>query len=182
MPVPTPMPLDPPLSDADHVAGPDDALVTLVQYGDFECPYSKDVHDIVAEIRHKHPDGVRFAFRHFPLRPHPNALAAALAAEEAARQGGFWLLHDRMYANQLALRPAQLAEHAEAVGLDGAAVRQAVESGADQDRVLAQKRAAVRSGVRSTLGLWIDGVWVEEDDLEDALVEQVIKPLHAAGR
>ena len=175
------MPLDPPLSDADHVAGPADALLTLVQYGDFECPFSKDVHDIVAEIRDKHPMGVRFAFRHFPLRPHPNALHAAVAAEEAARQGGFWLLHDRMYQHQLALRPDQLAAHAEAVGLDGEAVRRAIEAEEGKTGVLAQKRAAVRAGVRSTLGLWIDGVWVEEDDLEDALVERVIKPLHAAG-
>ncbi len=176
------MPLDPPLSDADHVAGPDDALVTLVQYGDFECPYSKDVHDLVADIRERHPTGVRFAFRHFPLRPHPNALAAALASEEAARQGGFWLLHDRMYAHQLALRPSQLAEHAEAVGLDGAAVRAAIESGEGSDAILAQKRAGVRAGVRSTLGLWIDGEWVEEDDLEQAVIDRVIRPLQADGR
>ncbi len=175
------MPLNPPLSDADHVAGPDDALVTLVQYGDFECPYSKDVHDIVAEIRQHHPMGVRFVFRHFPLRPHPNALAAAMAAEEAARQGGFWLLHDRMYQHQLALRPAELAAHAEAVGLDGDAVRAAIASGRDQAHVLAQKRAGVRAGVRSTLGLWIDDAWVEEDALEDALVDRVIRPLRAAG-
>ena len=175
------MPLDPPLSSADHIAGPDDALVTLVHYGDFECPYSKDVHDLVADIREHHPMGIRFVFRHFPLRPHPNALAAALASEEAARQGGFWLLHDRMYAHQMALRPAQLAEHAEAVGLDGAAVLKAVESGDDTAAILAQKRAGVRAGVRSTLGLWIDGEWIEEDALEEAVIQRVIYPLRAAG-
>lgn len=177
-----PMPLDPSLSDADHVRGPDGALVTLVQYGDFECPFSKDVHDLVQDIRRHHPDGVRVAFRHFPLRPHPNALFAALAAEEAARQGGFWAFHDRLYEHQLALRPAQLAEHAAAVGLDGDAVRRAVESGDDQKRVLAQKRKGVKAGVRSTLGLWIDGEWVEEDALEDAVIERVIRPLQAAER
>ena len=176
------MPLDPPLSAADHVRGPDDALVTLVQYGDFECPFSKDVHDLVQDIRQHHPGGVRFAFRHFPLRPHPNALFAAMAAEEAARQGGFWNLHDRLFAHQLSLRPAQLAEHAEAVGLDGDAVRGAVESGDDQKAILAQKRKGVKSGVRSTLGLWIDGEWVEEDALEDAVIERVIRPLQATER
>ena len=176
------MPLDPPLSEADHTAGPADALVTLVQYGDFECPYSKDVHDLVADIRQHHPDGVRFAFRHFPLRPHPNALYAALAAEEAARQGGFWLLHDRMYDHQLSLRPPQLAAHAEAVGLDGEAVLRAVESKEDEGAVLRQKRQGVRAGVRSTLGLWIDGAWLEEDDLEEAVIARVIRPLQAAER
>ena len=175
------MPLDPPLSDADHLGGPDDALVTLVQYGDFECPYSKDVHDLVADIKSHHPMGIRFAFRHFPLRPHPNALAAALAAEEAARQGGFWLLHDRMYAHQMSLRPTQLAEHAQAVGLDGEAVLRAVESGDDTAAILAQKKAGIRAGVRSTLGLWIDGEWIEEDALEEAVIQRVIYPLREAG-
>ena len=104
------MPLTPPLSPSDHQAGPEDPVVTVVQYGDFECPYSKDVHVIMAEVRGKHP-GLLFAFRHFPLRPHPNAMHAAIASEEAARQGGFWLLHARMYDNQLRLRPDQLVAH-----------------------------------------------------------------------
>ncbi len=174
------MPLDPPLGLDDHVTGPDDALVTLLQYGDFECPYSKDVHDIVAEIRQSHPGGVRVAFRHFPLRPHPNALAAAVAAEEVARQGGFWDFYERLFAHQLALRPDQLAAHADALGYDGEAVRRAIEEGRGEAEVLAQKRRGVRAGVRSTLNLWIDGVLFEEDDLEDALVEHVIRPLRAA--
>ena len=175
------MPLDPPLSDADHLGGPDDALVTLVQYGDFECPYSKDVHDLVEEIREKHPMGIRFAFRHFPLRPHPNALAAAIASEAAARQGGFWIYRDRLYDHQLQLRPDQLVDHAEAVGLDGAAVREALDAEAGRDAVLAQKRAGVKAGVRSTLGLWIDGEWVEEDALEEAIIDRVIHRLRDAG-
>ncbi len=174
------MPLDPPLTASDHLAGHDDATVTLVQYGDFECPYSKDVHDLVRDLRQNHPDGIRFAFRHFPLRPHPNALAAAMAAEEAARQGGFWLMHDRMFAHQLRLRPDQLAEHAEAVGLDGKAVRAAIASGQDEDKVLGQKRAAIRAGVRTTLGLWIDGEWFEEDALEQAVIDRVVYRLRDA--
>ncbi len=176
------MPLSPPLGPDDHVTGPADALVTLVQYGDFECPSSKDVHDIVAEIREKHPEGVRFVFRHFPLRLHPNALASAVAAEEAARQGGFWPFHARLFAHQLELRPDQLAAHAEAVGLDGPAVRKAIEAQTGQDGVLSEKRSGVRSGVRSTLNLWIDGDLFEEDALEDALVDHVIRRLQAAGR
>ena len=174
------MPLTPPLSSDDHTRGPDDALITLVHYGDFECPFSKDVHDLVQDIRQHHAEGVRVAFRHFPLRPHPNALFAALAAEEAARQGGFWDFHDRLYEHQLALRPPQLAEHAEAVGLDGDAVRQAIEGADDQGKILTQKRQGVTSGVRSTLGLWIDGEWFEEDALEDAVIERVIRPLQAS--
>lgn len=171
------MPLDPALSQSDHTVGHDDAPVTLVQYGDFECPYSKDVHDLVRDIRQRHPDGVRFAFRHFPLRPHPNALHAAVASEAAAAQGGFWLLHDRLYQNQLRLRPDQLAAHADAVGLDGSAVRSAIASGAGANAILAQKRAAIRAGVTTTLGLWIDGEWFEEEGLEQAITDHVIDRL-----
>lgn len=174
------MPLDPPLGPDDHVIGPDEAVVHLVHYGDFECPYSKDVFDIVSEIRERHPGRVRLAFRHFPVRSHPNALGAAVAAEAAGRQGAFWPFHDRLYAHQLQLRPDQLVGHAEALGLDGDAVRAAIDDEDERARVLAQKRAGVRSGVRSTLGLWIDDVWVEEDDLEDALVDRVIRPIQQA--
>ena len=176
------MPALPPVTDADHVAGRPDAPVTLVHYGDFECPYSKDVHDLVRDIRGHHPDGVRLVFRHFPLRPHPNALHAAVAAEAAARQGGFWPLHDRMYQNQLRLRPDRLAEHADAVGLDGDAVREAVASGEGADAILAQKRAAIRAGVKTTLGLWIDGEWFEEDALEQAVIDRVIYRLRDLGK
>ena len=174
------MPLDPPIGPDDHLDGPDDAVVHLVHYGDFECPYSKDVFDIVSEIRERHPGRVRLAFRHFPVRSHPHALGAAVAAEAAGRQGAFWAYHDRLYAHQLELRPDQLAGHAEALGLDGAAVRVAVGDDAERARVLGQKRAGVRAGVRSTLGLWIDNVWFEEDALEDALVDRVIRPLQQA--
>lgn len=174
------MPLEPPIGPDDHVTGPDDAVVHLVHYGDFECPYSKDVYDIVAEIRERHPDRVRLAFRHFPVRSHPHALGAAVAAEAAGRQGAFWPFHDRLYAHQLQLRPDQLVGHAEALGLDGAAVRAALDDEGEAARVLAQKRAGVRAGVRSTLGLWIDSVWYEEDALEEALVDRVIRPLQEA--
>ncbi len=176
------MPGLPPITDADHVAGRPDAPVTLVQYGDFECPYSKDVHDLVRDIREHHPDGVRFAFRHFPLRPHPNALHAAVASEAAARQAGFWRLHDRMYAHPLRLRPDQLAGHASEVGLDGEAVRAAVASREGADAILAQKRGAIRAGVKTTLGLWIDGEWYEEDALEQAVIDRVIYRLRDLGK
>lgn len=174
------MPLDPPLGPDDHVTGPPDAVVHLVHYGDFECPYSKDVYDIVQEIRVKHPGGVQLGFRHFPVRAHPHALGAAVAAEEAGRQGAFWPFHERLYTHQLELRPDQLAGHAEALGLDGEAVRKAIGDESERSRVLAQKRAGVRAGVRSTLGLWIDNVWYEEDELEEALVERVIRRLQEA--
>lgn len=168
----------PPLTDADHARGPADAAtVTLVQYGDFECPYSQSVHALVADACAAHPDRVRFGFRHFPIRYHPYALGAAVAAEAIAAQGLFWPFHDLLYANQLALRPAQLVAHAEAVGANGAAVRAALEDEATQTAVLAQKRGGVRAGVRSSLNLWIDGALFEDDDLEAAFYARVLQPL-----
>lgn len=174
------MPLDPPLRSDDHSTGPDHAAITLVQYGDFECPYAKDVQSVVEEVRQAFPERVRFVFRHFPLRYHPNALRAAIAAEEAARQGQFWAFHDRLFDHQLKLRADQLVGHAEALGLDASAMQAALDAETGKAEILAQKKAGVKAGVRSTLNLWIDGELFEEDELETALVTKVIKPLKAA--
>lgn len=174
------MPLNPPLSPDDHATGPDDAAITLVQYGDFECPYAMDVQSVVADVRQTFPDRIRFVFRHFPLRYHPNALRAAIAAEEAGRQGQFWAFHDRLFENQLRLRSDQLVGHAEALGLDASAMQAALDTEATKTQILAQKRAGVKAGVRSTLNLWINGELYEEDELETALVTKVITPLKSA--
>ena len=173
------MPLDPPLSPDDHTIGPSDAAITLVQYGDFECPYAKDVQSVVEDVRATFPDKIRFVFRHFPLRYHPNALRAAIAAEEAGRQGQFWAFHDHLYTHQLKLRADQLVGHAETLGLDASAMQAALGNEVGRIEILAQKRAGVKAGVRSTLNLWINGELFEEDDLEAALVARVIRPLKA---
>ena len=172
----------PPITSADHARGPMDARIVLVQYGDFECPFAKQVHDIVADVRGRFPEGVRHVFRHFPLRYHANALGAAIAAEAVAEASGadaFWAFHDRLYAHPLALGAGKLPEHAEAVGADGKAVRRALKKEARRTEVLAQKRGGVRAGVRSSMNLWIDGALYEDDDLETALVTEVIEPLKA---
>ena len=175
------MPLDPALGSDDHTLGPDDARVVLVQYGDFECPYSFDVQKVVHEVRETFPDQIRFAFRHFPLRYHANALRAAIASEEAARQGQFWAFHDRLYANQLHLRADHLVAHADALGLDVGAMQTALDAETGKAEGLAQKKQGVAAGVRSTRNLWIDGTLFEEDELEAALVARVIKPLKPAA-
>ncbi|MEO0559143.1 MAG: thioredoxin domain-containing protein [Bacteroidota bacterium] len=175
------MPLDPPLGPTDHAAGPSDAAITLVQYGDLECPYSKDVQAVVQDVRTRFPDRIRLVFRHFPLRYHPNALRAAIAAEEAGRQGAFWPFHDRLFDHQLKLRADQLVGHAEALGLDARAMQIALDNETSKAEILAQKKAGVHAGVGSTLNLWINGSLYEEEDLETALVTHVIQPLKAAG-
>ncbi|MEM1054274.1 MAG: thioredoxin domain-containing protein [Bacteroidota bacterium] len=174
----------PEITEADHAQGPADARVTILQYGDFECPWALQVHQIATEMREAFPDDLRFVFRHFPLRYHPHALIAALASEAVAREhgeGAFWTYHDHLYANQAALRRDLLPQHAETLGFDREAVHIAVEEATGKTEILAQKRGGVRAGVRSTLALFIDGELFQDDAVEDAVIERVIQPLKAAG-
>src|SRR5258708_7587818 len=90
--------LTPPVGAYDHVRGATNAPVTMVEYGDFECPDTIGAYRFVKAILRQHPDGIRFAYRHYPLtKSHPHAQAAAEASEAAADQGKFWEMHDRLF-------------------------------------------------------------------------------------
>ena len=105
-------------SGVDHIRGPDSAR-DLVEYGDYECPYSRQAYREIERIERSLPDGVRFAFRHFPLATiHPHAVAAAMAAEAAALQGRFWEMHDLLFHRQDALEDDDLRTYAHELGLD----------------------------------------------------------------
>lgn len=173
------MPDLPPLTDRDHALGPAGAVHTLLLYGDFECPLSRQVDLLVRNVLKVFPAEVRYVFRHFPLRVHAHALAAAEAAEAAAAQGAFWPMYDRLFADQLALSDRALVGTAGALGLDTREVETALRESAFREKVLGQKRAAIAAGLDSTLNLVVDGVLYQEDDVEDALVERVIRPLRA---
>jgi DNA integrity scanning protein DisA with diadenylate cyclase activity len=165
-----------PLTDGDHVLGPEGGIV-LVQYGDFECPQSREVYRAVREIREAYPGRVRYGFRHFPLQKvHPHAERAAMAAEAAAAQGGFWAFADRLYEHQDRLSDADLARHATAIGLDGETLLDHLADDRHYERVRAQKREGVKAGVRTTAHLFIDGELYQED-LQRALTEHVVAPL-----
>ena len=108
-----------PVGDRDHVRGPEDAPVTLVKYGDYECPYCGELHPVLEELWERAGERVRFVFRHFPLESvHPRARRAALAAEAAASQGRFWEMHDLLYENQDELGDEDLVRYAARLGLD----------------------------------------------------------------
>ena len=149
--------MEPIEATVDHVRGAGDHLI--VEYGDYECPYSRAAYREIGRLERRLKGGVRFAFRHFPLTDiHPHALAAAAAAEAAALQGRFWEMHDVMYHRQEALEPADLSRYAAEIGLDVARF--------DRDRlgkgVLARVRRDVNSGTASgevlgTPTLYIDG-------------------------
>jgi protein-disulfide isomerase len=163
------LPLVVPVSEQDHSQGPATAAVTLVQYGDYECPYTRQSTHVVQALQQQLGDQLRFVFRNFPLTEiHPHALHAALAAEAAAAQGKFWEMHDSIFHHQHTLTDADLSRFAEVVGLD---MQQYARDMTDQ-RTLARIEEDVeggeRSGVQGTPTFFINGVlylgsWQQED-------------------
>ena len=143
-----------PVSDADHVRGPADAPVTIVEYGDYECPYCAAARPVLAALVDQ--GQVRLAFRNFPLAAiHPYALTAALAAEAAAARGRFWEMHDQLFTHQHRLRDVDLARYAATLGLPpGAVIGDAAQPYGD--KVEADFRSGVDSGVRGTPSLFLD--------------------------
>jgi protein-disulfide isomerase len=152
--------LEPPVDPArDHLRGPADAPVTLVEYGDFQCPYCGDAYPVVQELVERFGDRLRFVFRHMPLADlHPRAPAAAEAAEAAAAQGRFWEMHDRLYEHQLELSDAELREHAAAVGLDVDRFDRELSEGVHAARVEEDYASGVRSGTPSTPRFFVNNV------------------------
>jgi protein-disulfide isomerase len=148
-----------PVSAVDHTLGAVHAPVTIVEYGDFECPICKQTAPGLRLLLERFPGQVRLVYRHFPLEEvHPHALAAAEAAECAASQGKFWEMHDLLFANQDHLKAKQLQGYAERLELDVA--RYAAEM--DEHVYLQRIREHIESGrlshVRSTPGLYLNGI------------------------
>ncbi len=151
--------LAPPVSESDHRAGPDDARVTLVEYGDYECPHCGRAYPIVREVQRRMDRRLRFVFRNFPLSEmHPHAEHAAEAAEAAAAQGKFWEMHDRLYEHQDTLEDPDLVRAAKMLGLDACRVEQELADGTHASRVRQDFRSGVRSGVNGTPTFFINGV------------------------
>jgi protein-disulfide isomerase len=150
--------LTPPLGIDDHVAGPDDAPLELLMYGDFQCPYCVAAQSMVRRARERLDGRLRFAFRHMPLSEvHPDAQNAAEAAEAAAAQGAFWPMHDELYASRGRLSLNDLAEHAEAIGLDSQVVRDELASHVHAPRVSRDEDSARRLGIRGTPAFFVNG-------------------------
>jgi Na+/H+ antiporter NhaA len=144
-------------SESDHIRGPIDAAVTLVEYGDFECPYCGRAEPVVRELLRDFGD-VRYVWRHLPLNDvHPNAQAAAEAAEGAADQGFFWEMHDLLFRHQDALRPSDLMAYAEQLGLDGERFAEAMREHTGAARVAMDVDSADLSGVSGTPTFFING-------------------------
>ena len=152
-------PIEPLEDGVDHVRGPSGAPVIL-EYGDYECPYSRQAYRQIQQIEQTRPGGVRFAFRHFPLTGiHPHAAAAATAAEAAAVQDRFWEMHDTLYHNQKALEEEDLTRYAQTIGLDVARFEHDMVGEAVSRRIERDVRSGLASGVvLGTPTLFVDGV------------------------
>jgi len=175
--------LTPPVGPADHAHGPADAPVTLVEYGDYECPHCGLAHPIVKAVQRRLGDQLRFVFRHFPISSnHPHAEHAAEMAEAAADRRKFWEMHDLLYRNQDALEDEDLLGYAESLGIDPAWAASALRSGTFTERVRANFLSGVRSGVNGTPTFFINGVRHEGPWDEESLLAAIANAAATARR
>jgi protein-disulfide isomerase len=141
----------------DHSRGPEHAPVTIVEYGDFECPNCKQAVPAVEIVLNRFEEQVRFAYRHFPLTDvHPHAFAAAEAAECAGAQGKFWEMHAKLFEHQAHLDRKHLLRYADELGLDMALFTSEIDDEVYRQRVLEHLESGQRSGVRGTPGFFVN--------------------------
>jgi protein-disulfide isomerase len=159
------------ITQQDHVRGPRNAAVSLVEYGDYECPYCRRAYAIVEEVLRQMPN-VQYVYRHFPLvTMHPHALHAAEAAESAGDQGKFWQMHGVLFENQGDLADESLAAYAAEIGLDPEAVLDDVVNEAHVEKIQSHVESGAKSGVHGTPTFFINGRRHEGSwDVEDLLM------------
>jgi Na+/H+ antiporter NhaA len=148
---------DPVEADRDHIRGPADAHVTLVEYGDFECPYCGQAEPVIRELLSDFGD-LRYVWRHLPLNDvHPSAQLAAEASEAAGAQGAFWPMHDLLLEHQDELTAKDLVEYAEQLGLDVKSFTEDLKNSRWSERVAADVESADVSGVAGTPSFFVNG-------------------------
>lgn len=152
-----------PVGPGDHIQGAANAPVTLVEYGDYECPHCGRAYPIVKALQKRLGAKMRFVFRNFPLNEsHPHAEHAAEAAEAAGAQKKFWEMHDVLFERQFALDDKHLAEYATELGLDAARVTREIKAHSFTPRVRDDFMSGVNSGVNGTPTFFVNGVRYDE--------------------
>ena len=178
MTAPHPIDLSDPVSQSDHSLGDPRAPVTVVEYGDFECPTCKQVAPSVKLLLERFEERVRFVFRHFPQEAlHPHALQAAEAAECAGGQGKFWPMHDTLFAHQDRLKLTHLHDYAAALGLDMARFTAEMDDEIHRQRIREHLESGRRSHLRATPGFYVNGVIVDVSFGVQALFDATSKAL-----
>jgi len=147
-----------PVSERDHIQGPATAKLTLVEYGDYQCPYCGAAYPVVKRLQKTLGNQLRFVFRNFPLtQAHPYALVAAEAVEAAGLFEKFWPMHDVVYENQARLSPESLAVWAHQLGLDDDKLEMALARPEIAKRIKEDRFSGIRSGVNGTPTFFING-------------------------
>lgn len=172
-----------PVTAEDHIIGAPDAPITLVEYGEFECPHCGRAHFQLKELRKRLPElGARIVFRHLARDEiHPFSVRAAVTAEAAGKQGRFWPMHDRLFENQHALEYDDLRQHATAVDLDVAQFMEDLSDPNLLDRVRADGAGALAAGVDSTPAFFLNDRFYE-GDYRTAALAAAIKREEDAGK
>lgn len=167
-----------PITDHDHVQGAAAAPITLIEYGDFECPYSREAVKTVQVLQQEFGSHLRFVFRHFPLaEKHPHAIQAAEAAEAAAAQGAFWPMHALLFAHQWELEDSDLMDYAGQLGLDKTSFGEALKTHHYFERVRTDVGTGRRHGVTGTPTFFVNGLRQDGPDDARALAAAIRKVL-----
>ena len=160
-----------PMPGRDHIQGPLDAPIKLLEYGDYQCPFCGLVYPVVKDIQKQLGTRLCFAFRNFPLiNSHPDAEHAAEAAEAAGAQEHFWEMHDYLFENQDSLEDNHLVRYALALGLDSKRIMKEISSSAHALRIREDFHSGARSGVNGTPTFFINGVRYDGPPEFDELV------------
>ncbi len=163
-----------PVGARDHIRGPESGLVTLVEYGDFECPQCAAAYPIVTGVLETFGDRIRFVFRHFPLtNSHPHAQHAAEAAEVAALGGVFWPMYDALYGERAKLSDRTILQCAAAAGVSSVDVERAWASHDMLGRIKEDFASGIKSGVTGTPSFFINGTRHESGWDELALAHAI---------
>jgi protein-disulfide isomerase len=169
-----------PVTSEDHAQGPLDAEITLLQYGDYQCPYTRMSRHSVHALQREYPDKLRFVFRHFPLTEiHPHARAASEAAEAAATQDAFWVMHEHLFEHQKALADRDLRQYAIDLGLDPDRFERDRFSPEVAQRIERDLESGERSGVEGTPTFYVNGVRHDGPFDVDTLRSSIVASLAA---
>lgn len=154
-----PMRLTVALNERDHILGPPNASVTVLKYGDYQCPDCQRMHRSIERMTGTLRDKVRFVYRHFPLvKVHPHALQAAEAAEAAAAQGKFWEMHSLLYLNPNKLEDRNLHKHASQIGLDFDRFSDEMARNVYADQILKDYYLSITHGITGTPTIFVNDV------------------------
>jgi protein-disulfide isomerase len=170
-----------PVDQSDHSQGPADAPVTLVEYGDYQCPYCGAAYPVVKQLQERFSDDLRLVFRNFPLQElHENAMSAAMTAEFAATKGRFWEAHDALYENQEQLGQELYTAIVTQLGIDAGELRAALESEKIFEKVKKDFNGGVRSGVNGTPSFFVNGTRFDGPRDFETMAETLDRAIAAA--